>query len=92
MDASVLKDFRRIPGVGKRVAQDLWELGFRATAELADADPQEMYQRLCRLAGGHVDRCMLYVFRCAVHFAGSEARGEVPAPETLKWWNWKDRP
>jgi hypothetical protein len=90
MDATARKDFQRMPGVGKRVAQDLWDLGFRATAELAKADPEDMYARLCGLAGAHVDRCMLYVFRCAVHFAQSEARGETPDPESLKWWNWKD--
>jgi hypothetical protein len=33
-----------------------------------------------------VDRCVLYVFRCAVYFA-SEAEHD---PELLKWWNWKD--
>ena len=90
MDATVRKDFLRIPGVGKRVAQDLWDLGYRATAELAGADPEAMYGRLCELAGKHVDRCMLYVFRCAVHFATREARGQTPDPESLKWWNWKD--
>ncbi|MEW5773538.1 MAG: helix-hairpin-helix domain-containing protein [Thermodesulfobacteriota bacterium] len=88
--SEVLKDFRRMPGVGKRVAQDLWDLGYRAAAQLADADPEDMYRRLCLQAGGHVDRCMLYVFRCAVHFAASEARGETPDPESLKWWRWKD--
>ena len=90
MDSAVLKDFRRMPGVGRSIAQDLWDLGFRATAELARADPQEMYGRMCARAGGHVDRCLLYVFRCAVHFAACEARGETPQPERLKWWNWKD--
>jgi hypothetical protein len=33
-----------------------------------------------------VDRCVLYVFRAAVHFAGSTG-GD---PELAKWWNWKD--
>jgi hypothetical protein len=33
-----------------------------------------------------VDRCWLYVARCAEYFA-SEARRD---PEKLKWWNWKD--
>jgi hypothetical protein len=36
--------------------------------------------------GQHVDRCVLYVFRCAVYFA-SESKHD---PELLKWWNWKD--
>jgi hypothetical protein len=34
-----------------------------------------------------VDRCLLYVFRCAVYFA-EHTRHD---PELLKWWNWKDR-
>lgn len=33
-----------------------------------------------------MDRCMLYVFRCAVYYASSEQHD----PELLKWWNWKD--
>jgi len=86
----VLRDFRRMPGVGPRVALDLWSLGLRATAELAQADPEDLYRRLGVLAGGHVDRCMLYVLRCAVHFAQCEARGQAPDPQSLKWWNWKD--
>ena len=81
-----LKDFQRIPGVGKSIAQDLWELGFRSTAELAEADPQEMYDRFCALKGMHIDRCLLYVFRGAVYFASRTEHD----PELLKWWSWKD--
>lgn len=33
------------------------------------------------------DRCVLYVFRCAVYFA----EHEQPEAEKLKWWYWKDR-
>jgi hypothetical protein len=84
--AAALRDFRRIPGVGPSIAVDLWELGFRATSELRTADAQEMYDRFCRMKGMHVDRCLLYVFRCAVYFA-SHARHD---PELLRWWSWKD--
>ncbi|NMB56563.1 pathogenicity locus, partial [Candidatus Beckwithbacteria bacterium] len=31
------------------------------------------------------DRCLLYVFRCAVYYAKGGRD-----PEKLKWWNWKD--
>ncbi|MDB4950736.1 MAG: pathogenicity locus [Gemmatimonadetes bacterium] len=84
--AAALRDFRRIPGVGPSIAVDLWELGFRATDELRAADPQEMYDRFCRMKGMHIDRCLLYVFRCAVYFA-SHPRHD---PELLLWWSWKD--
>lgn len=83
---SFLNDLKRIPGVGDKVAQDLWELGYRSVRELKGQDPEGMYERLCEYQGTHVDRCMLYVFRCAVYFASTENHD----PELLKWWNWKD--
>ena len=33
------------------------------------------------------DRCVLYVFQCAVYFA--ETREAEREPEKLKWWSWK---
>lgn len=84
---AVLRDFQRIPGIGPSMADDLWELGYRSVAELRDEEPEAMYQRLCELSGAHVDRCVLYVFRCAVYFASNEARD----PALLKWWNWSDQ-
>ena len=81
-----MRDLRRIPGVGESIAGDLVRLGYGSVAELRGEDPQTMYETLMRLEGAHVDRCVLYVFRCAVYFAG-ETEHE---PEKLKWWNWKD--
>lgn len=34
----VLRDFRRIPGVGPRIARDLWDLGLRGVEELKGQD------------------------------------------------------
>src|SRR6516164_8381501 len=82
-----LRDFQRIPGIGPSMADDLWRLGHRSIAELRRQEPEAMYERLCELSGAHVDRCVLYVFRCAVYFASDEAQD----PELLKWWNWSDR-
>lgn len=84
---SALKEFQVIPGVGKKIARDLWNLGLRSVDDLKDQDPETLYGRLNDLAGHKVDRCMLYVFRCAVYFASNE----IHEPELLKWWNWKDR-
>jgi len=87
IEAAALKDLRRIPGVGPSLAGDLFRLGVRRVDELREEDPQRLYERLEELEGTHVDRCVLYVFRCAAYFA----RTENPDPELLKWWNWKDR-
>jgi hypothetical protein len=86
--AAAIRDLRRIPGVGPSIAQDLLDLGVRSVADLKDVDPEALYERLCALRGAHQDRCLLYVFRCAVYFAGPEPHD----PERLRWWAWKDAP
>ena len=83
---AVLKEFRRIPGVGKSIAEDLWNLGLRSVSDLKNQDPEVLYMSLCTLQGTQVDRCMLYVFRCAVYYASNDTYDA----ELLKWWNWKD--
>lgn len=79
-------DLQTIPGVGPRIAADLMNLGYRRVEDLRGADPERMYRDLCTLRRRSVDRCVLYVFRCAVYFAGNS----VHKPELLKWWNWRD--
>jgi hypothetical protein len=81
------KELQSIPGVGHSIARDLIDLGYTSVSRLKDEDPESMYRRLCALRGRHVDRCVLYVFRCAVYFAGHGTHD----PELLKWWNWKDK-
>lgn len=76
-----------IPGVGKRVAEDFRKLGVKSISDLKGKDPEKLYADLERITGTHVDRCMLYVMRCAVYFA--EAPRD-PKDPMLLWWNWKD--
>ena len=66
--------------------QDLRDLGIQHVAELRGQDPERLYARLIAQRGVHQDRCVLYVFRCAVYFAETAQ----PDAERLKWWNWKD--
>ena len=83
---AALRALQKLPGVGPRVADDLWRLGVRTPEDLVGRDPDALYQRLCELQKAHVDRCMLYVFRCAVNYATHRPSD----PEQCKWWNWKD--
>jgi hypothetical protein len=83
----ILKEFRKIPGVGKSISQDLYDLGYRSIEKLKNQNPEEMYNNICVYQGTHVDRCMLNVFRCAVYYASND----IHDPELLKWWNWKDK-
>ncbi|MEE8361891.1 MAG: helix-hairpin-helix domain-containing protein [Gemmatimonadales bacterium] len=80
-------DLESAPGVGPSIARALRDLGFYRLQDLHDADPQTMYDKLRVMRGGYMDRCVLYVFRCAVYFANNSTHD----PELLKWWNWKDR-
>lgn len=82
-----VKELQIIPGVGPSVAEDLWELGIRSVAQLKGKDPERLYVQRCEQQGVQIDRCLLYVFRCAVYFAEHKRHN----PEKLKWWNWKDR-
>ena len=83
----ILRELQKIPGVGKSISQDLFDLGMRSVADLKTQNPELLYQKLCILRGQHIDRCMLYVLRSSVYFA-SHTRHD---PEKLLWWNWKDR-
>lgn len=84
---NVIKEFKTIPGIGPSLAEDLWDIGLRSIEELKKEDPEVMYKNLEKLRGCHQDRCVLYVFRCAVYYAAVKKH----KPELLKWWNWKDK-
>lgn len=82
----ILKRLQSIPGVGPSTARDLLALGIRSPEDLVGRDPADLYEELCGIHGCRLDRCVLYVLRCAVYFASEPD----PYPELLKWWSWKD--
>jgi hypothetical protein len=81
-------DLERIPGIGKNMAQHLINLGYPTVTSLKGQNAEEIYNKDCVFHGGHVDRCVLYVYRLAVWFAEND--GRPLDPKKLKWWNWKD--
>lgn len=85
--AQQLKELQQIPGVGKSIAQDFWNIGIRQISDLKDQDPEKLYQKICQYQGQLIDRCLLYVCRSSVYFASHKTHD----PEKLKWWNWKDK-
>lgn len=80
-------DLTRIPGIGKRMAEHLIIAGYPDISSLKGQDPQEVYTQDCLAQGMRVDRCALYSYRLAVHFANNN--GSLP-PNKQNWWNWKD--
>ncbi|MBN2180972.1 MAG: TfoX/Sxy family DNA transformation protein [Sedimentisphaerales bacterium] len=86
MKNTASRQLEEIPGVGKNIARTLGEIGIRRVSDLEGADPEKLYRKLCRYKAGPVDRCMLYVLRCAVYYASNDSHD----PKLLKWWNFKD--
>lgn len=76
----------QIPGVGGKIAQALRDIGVCRIGDLKSGNPEKLYRKMCEYKTSPVDRCMLYVLRCAVYYAS----GTEHDPELLKWWNWKD--
>lgn len=79
-------ELQTIPGVGPKIAAMLNAIGIHTIADLKGRDPEHLYLDHNHRVGRQEDRCLLYVFRCAVYFAETKN----PDPEKLKWWNWKD--
>lgn len=85
--ASHKDELQRIPGVGPSIANDLRAIGVKRIVDLEGRSPQKLYERSNQLRGMTQDRCLLYVFRCAVYFAETPK----PNPKKLDWWAWKDQ-
>ncbi len=81
-----LRHLQEIPGVGKSIARDLYDIGITRIADLKNKDPENLYDLSNKQRGTKQDRCLLYVFRCAVYYASTTSH----KPKLLKWWNWKD--
>jgi nucleotidyltransferase/DNA polymerase involved in DNA repair len=84
-----LNELMRIPGVGKSIASDLWNLGIRTVDDLKGKSPEKLYEQSNHLVGTVQDRCLLYVFRGAVYYAETDPRKHEKAK--LNWWYWKDK-
>ncbi len=79
-------ELQSIPGIGPSIARDLHDIGIHSVIALKNNDPEKLYQQLIETRDTHSDRCVLYVFRCAVYFASHTKHD----PHLLKWWHWKD--
>jgi len=81
-----MSDLQAIPGVGEKIELLLNDVGVSSIEDMKKADPQQLHDDLCDLKAAPVDRCVLYVFRCAKYYVTHKQHNH----EKLKWWNWKD--
>jgi hypothetical protein len=82
-----MTDLRKIPGIGKNMAQHLTAAGYPDIDSLKGQDPDEVYAKDCIAQGCQVDRCVLYCYRLAVYYA--DHNGRLPEGKQ-NWWDWKD--
>ena len=66
--------------IGPAMCQDLVLLGISTVAELAQADPDELYLRLQHITGARHDPCVWDVFAASIH--------EARTGEKRPWWAW----
>jgi hypothetical protein len=83
----ILKEFQTIPGVGKSIANDFYLLGFRKLNDIKNKDPERLYEQYCKKVSTNVDKCLLYVFKCAVYYTSNKSHDQ----KLLLWWNWKNK-
>ena len=79
---------RDLVSVGKSMEGDFHRLGIRTVAELALADPAELYDRISALDGVRHDSCVLDTYHAAV----AQARDPMLPPEQRQWFWWSRKP
>ena len=75
---------RDLISVGPAMVRDFELLGIRNVAQLARANPENLYEKLCQVTGQAQDICCLDVFRAAV----AQARNPRLPLEQCQWWYW----
>jgi hypothetical protein len=80
-------DLTKIPGIGVNMAEHLTRAGFPTIESLKGQNPDDIYAADCHAQGVAVDRCALYCYRLAVHYANHD--GLLPEGKR-NWWDWKD--
>lgn len=73
-----------LSGIGKAMLADFALLKIRTVDELAAADPQKLYDDLCKRTKSKQDPCVLDTFRCAV----AQARDPGLPIDQRNWWYW----
>ena len=80
MPDAARKELMTVPNIGKSMAEDLIQLGVTSIAQLAEREPDELYDSLCRLTNTRQDPCVWDTFAAAVHYAKTG--------EAKKWWDY----
>jgi len=73
-----------LSGIGKAMLEDFALLNIASVPQLAKADPDRLFDKLCRLTDSRQDPCVLDTFRCAI----AQARDPKLPTDQRNWWYW----
>lgn len=73
-------ELRSLMNLGPATQRDLALLGITTIAQLAQANPDELYERLQKITGKKHDPCVWDVFAAIIH--------EANTGEKTPWWHW----
>ena len=82
--ASHKRRLQDLISVGPAIARDLELLGIQSVSQLAQAKPENLYEKLCQVKEQAQDICCLDVFRAAV----AQAKNPHLPVEQCQWWYW----
>ena len=82
-DRNTVTQLDALPNIGKSMAKNLELIGIDHPQKLVGKNPFDLYDKLCKKTGKHVDHCVIDVFMSSVDFM----EGGEPKP----WWEFTSR-
>ena len=79
-----MRQLKHLSGIGKAMLEDFKLLRIDTVEQLAQHNPRQLYNDLCRITNSHQDPCVLDTFTCAV----AQARNPHLPAEQCNWWYW----
>ena len=79
-----MRQLRDLAGIGPAMLKDFELLCIASVDELAQHDPRQLYDDLCRITNSRQDPCVLDTFHAAV----AQARDLKLPAEQRNWWYW----
>ncbi len=62
-----IEDLQTLRNIGPAIAEKLYSIGIKSSEQMKKSDPETLYKKMNKKAGKEQDRCLLYVFRGAIH-------------------------
>ena len=81
-ESEPVKRLQTLRNIGPTTAMKLYSIGIKSPEQLKQSDPEELYEKLKKQAGGKLERCVLYQMQGAVL--------DIPWPQCKKLTGYTD--